>query len=373
MAPQPFVLVLRQRALSVCAHVIVPTKGIRGETQMVLPKNRPVFKESLLPEGQRRWRSFSVGLGLECVALTALLIVPLFMPQKFEAMQHYWVTPLEAPVIEPLKPQPPPKPVVVKKTVVKPPEPPKPEVVELPKPKIYNPVISSPVVKRAAPKVQAPDMTEVAKAFPDPHPTLGSSAVPTLRKPREEVQTGGFGDPNGVPANNKTDRNPNIVQLGGYDMPVGPGSGNGTGGAKGAKGVVASAGFGNGVATGSPGGGGGGRAVQQGTFDVKAADTPKIKQSAAASNTKPVEIISVPRPAYTDQARAKKVEGEVLVQVLFTASGQVEVMRVVSGLGYGLDESAEAAARQIRFRPAEQDGRPVDSPAIAHITFALAY
>jgi TonB family protein len=340
---------------------------------MLPPKNRPVFKESLLPDGKRRWGSFSLGLVLELVAVSIVVVLPLLMPQRFEAIQHYWVIPLEAPIIEAWKPQPTPKPVVVKKPVVKPPEPPKPEIVELPKPKIYNPVLSSPVVKRSTPKVKAPDMTEVAKAFPDPHPMLGSSALPTLRKPREAVQTGGFGDPNGVPTNNKTDRNPNIVQLGGYDMPVGPGSGNGTGGAKGSKGVVASAGFGNGVATGSPGGGGTGRAVEQGTFDVKAADTPKVKQTAAVSNTKPVEIFSVPRPVYTDQARAKKIEGDVLVQVVFTASGQVQVLRVVRGLGYGLDESAEEAARQIRFRPAEQDGRPVDSPAIAHITFELAY
>ena len=339
---------------------------------MAAVKNRPVFKEALLPEGKKRWGTFGVGLGLECVALTALVILPLLMPQKFEAMQHYWVTPLEAPVIEAWKPQPPPKPVVVKRQVVVKKEIPKPEVVEPPKPKIYNPVITSPVVKQVVRKVQAPDMTEVAKAFPDPNPMLGSSATPTLRKPREAVQTGGFGDPNGVPANGKTDRNPNIVQLGGYDMPTGPGSGNGTGGAKGAKGVVASAGFGNGVASGSPGGGGHGT-VQQGMFDVKAADTPKVKQTAVTSNVKPVEILSVPKPIYTDEARTRKIEGDVLVEVVFAASGEVKVVRVVRGLGYGLDEAAETAARQIRFKPAQQGGQPVDSPAIAHIKFELAY
>jgi len=339
---------------------------------MAAVKNRPVFKEALLPEGKKRWGTFGVGLGLECVALTALVILPLLMPQKFEAMQHYWVTPLEAPVIEAWKPQPPPKPVVVKRQVVVKKEIPKPEVVEPPKPKIYNPVITSPVVKQVVRKVQAPDMTEVAKAFPDPNPMLGSSATPTLRKPREAVQTGGFGDPNGIPANGKTDKNPNIVQLGGYDMPTGPGSGNGTGGAKGAKGVVASAGFGNGVASGSPGGGGHGT-VQQGMFDVKAADTPKVKQTAVTSNVKPVEILSVPKPIYTDEARTRKIEGDVLVEVVFAASGEVKVLRVVRGLGYGLDEAAETAARQIRFKPAQQGGQPVDSPAIAHIKFELAY
>lgn len=339
---------------------------------MAAVKNRPVFKDAILPEGKKRWGSFSVGLGLECVALTALVVLPLLMPQKFEAMQHYWVTPLEAPVIEAWKPQPPPKPVVVKREVVVKKEIPKPEVVEPPKPKIYNPVITSPVVKQVVRKVQAPDMTEVAKAFPDPNPMLGSSAVPNLKKPREAVQTGGFGDPNGVPTNNKTDKNPNIVQLGGYDMPTGPGSGNGTGGAKGAKGVVASAGFGNGVATGGPGGGGRGT-VQQGMFDVKAADTPKVKQTAVTSNVKPVEILSVPKPIYTDEARNRKIEGDVLVEVVFAASGEVKVVRVVRGLGFGLDEAAEAAARQIRFKPAMQDGQAVDSPAIAHIKFEMAY
>jgi TonB family protein len=337
---------------------------------MIPAKNQTVFRETLLPDGKRRWRSFGAGFGLEFIALAVVVVLPLLMPQKFEAVEHYWVMPLEAPVIQAWKPQPPPKPVVVKRReVVK--ELPKPEPVELPKPKIYNPVVTAPTVRQAR-KVQTPDMTQVAKVFPDPNRSLGSSAPPTLRKPREEVQTGGFGDPNGVPTNKNTNRNPNVAQVGAWDMPVGPGNGNGTGGAKGARGVVASSGFGNGVATGSTGGGSRG-VVQQGGFDVKAPTTPEVKHTAAPANTKPVEILSVPKPVYTQEGIAKKIEGDVLVQVLFTASGEVRVERVVRGLGYGLDESAEAAARQIRFRPAEQDGRPVDFAAIAHITFALAY
>jgi len=334
-------------------------------------KSQPVFRASLLPEGKKRWGSFGAGLGLECLALAAVVIVPLLMPQKFEAAQHYWVTPLEAPVIQPWKPQPPPKPkpVVAKHEVFKK-EIAKPEVVEVPKPKIYNPVFTSPVVKSApAKRIQAPEM-EVAKDFPNP--SLGSSAVPTLKKPKEQVQTGGFGDPNGVPANGKTDRNVNIAQLGSYDLPAGPGIGNGTGGAKGARGVVASTGFGNGVAVGGPSGGGHGT-VQQGMFDEKAADTPKVKQAAVVSNTKPVDVLFVPKPVYTDEGRSKKVEGFVRLQVLFAASGEVKVLRVLQGLGYGLDESAETAARQIRFKPAQQDGQPVDFEAPVRITFSLAY
>ena len=114
--------------------------------------------------------------------------------------------------------------------------------------------------------------------------------------------------------------------------------------------------------------------MQQGLFaDEKAADGPRVKQAAAVSNTNPVEILSRPKPVYTDEGRAKKIEGDVLVQVVFKASGEVQVERVVRGLGYGLDESAEAAARQIKFKPATQNGQAVDFPAVAHITFELAY
>jgi hypothetical protein len=49
------------------------------------------------------------------------------------------------------------------------------------------------------------------------------------------------------------------------------------------------------------------------------------------------------------------------------------VLRVIQGLGYGLDEAAVAAAQQIRFRAAIEDGQPVDSTAVVHIRFELAY
>jgi TonB family protein len=342
---------------------------------MVRKSSGAVFNDSLLPDGEKRWGSFGVGFVLECIALAIVVILPMLMPQKLEAVRSYWVMPLEAPHIEAWKPQPPPRPlpVVKRQIVVK--AIPKPVEIEVPKPKIYNPVITAPVAK-VAKKAPVPDPTQLAKAFPDPAPpiSLGSSAIPTLKKPREEVQTGGFGDPDGVRPNGKTDRNPNIAQLGSYDLPSGPGQGNGTGGANGAKGVVTSTGFGNGVAIGTGGTGTHGT-VQQGAFADERATVagPRVKQAAAVSNSKPVEILFKPKPEYTDEARAKKIEGEVLLQVIFAASGEVKVERVVQGLGYGLDGSAEAAAREIRFRPAQQEGQPVDSNAIVHITFALAY
>jgi periplasmic protein TonB len=333
--------------------------------------NGIVFNDALLPEGERRWSSFSVGLVLQVVALAIILVIPVLIPQRLTIVQHYWVMPLEAPLIEPWKPQPR-KQLPVKREVVK--EIPKPKLVEVvvPKPKIYTPVITAPVAKATPRKVQTPEI-EVAKVFPDQNPllSLGSSAPPTLKKPREAVQTGGFGDPNGVPDNGKTNRNPNITQLGSFDSPPGAGTGNGSGGAKGEKGVIASAGFGDSVAVGTSGANHG--AVKQGLFDERAVAGPRMKQTAAVSNSRPVEILFKPKPAYTDEARSKKIEGEVLLQVVFTSSGEVRVERVVQGLGYGLDASAESAARQIRFRPAQQEGQPVDSNAIVHITFQMTY
>ena len=68
-----------------------------------------------------------------------------------------------------------------------------------------------------------------------------------------------------------------------------------------------------------------------------------------------------------------KLEGEVLLQVLFTATEEVRVLDIVRGLGHGLDENAIRAAQQIRFKPARRDGEPVDSTATVHIIFQLAY
>ena len=79
--------------------------------------------------------------------------------------------------------------------------------------------------------------------------STGSSATPTIARAPSQVQTGGFGDPNGIPAKASQGKAVNIAALGSFDLPSGPGYGNGTGGAKGVPGVVVSSGFGNGTAT----------------------------------------------------------------------------------------------------------------------------
>ena len=206
----------------------------------------------------------------------------------------------------------------------------------------------------------------------------GSSAVPTIAAAPQHVQTGGFGDPNGVPARETNGKPVNIAQSGSFDLPTGPGSGNGTGGSKGVRGVVASTGFGNGTATGD---GSGAVNTSRGTvqksgFGDTAAVSPSQLRSKPADESSaklvPAEVISKPTPAYTTEARNLRIEGEVVLEVVFEASGKLRIVRVVQGLGHGLDESAVHAAEQIRFKPAKRDGQPSDYTALVHIVFQLA-
>ncbi|HST10129.1 MAG TPA: energy transducer TonB [Terriglobales bacterium] len=248
-----------------------------------------------------------------------------------------------------------------------------------PKPKINVEDTQAPNVQIAAAKPNLPAATPaIPKRLVQTNVfSTGSSATPTMAAAPQKVQTGGFGDPNGVPAQANSNGKPaNIAQLGSFDLPAGPGYGNGTGGAKGARGVVASTGFGNGVATGDGSGrintSRGNGVVRQAGFgdaDAAAVQTVRPKVAEAAPRIVPAEILSKPTPAYTDEARKARVEGEVLLEVVLEASGKVKVLRVVRGLGHGLDESAVRAAEQINFKPALRDGQPSDSTAVLHIIF----
>ena len=108
--------------------------------------------------------------------------------------------------------------------------------------------------------------------------------------------------------------------------------------------------------------------------DVSVGQTPaRTARSSIAAAADSVEILSKPRPEYTEEGRRMRIEGEVVLEVLFARSGDASVLRVVKGLGHGLDENAIAAARGIRFRPAQHEGAAVDSSAVVHIVFQLAY
>ena len=112
--------------------------------------------------------------------------------------------------------------------------------------------------------------------------------------------------------------------------------------------------------------------AQTAGFDRANAAVQPAAAVAAKPVDRPVEIVFKPTPEYTDEARSARVEGTVSLELEFTAGGDVRVLRVVRGLGHGLDEAAQRAAVRIRFKPAQSDGRPVDSRATVHITFRLS-
>jgi TonB family protein len=70
-------------------------------------------------------------------------------------------------------------------------------------------------------------------------------------------------------------------------------------------------------------------------------------------------LLSKPEPIYTDEARDNKLTGTVILKVIFSKSGQVTNIRLVSGLPFGLTKQAVEAARKIKFTPAMKDGQPV--------------
>jgi TonB family protein len=70
-------------------------------------------------------------------------------------------------------------------------------------------------------------------------------------------------------------------------------------------------------------------------------------------------LLLKPEPQYTDEARRNQITGTVMLRVVFSNSGQVEQIRAVQTLPFGLTERAIAAARQIKFLPATKGGRAV--------------
>lgn len=338
-------------------------------------------------EKERPWVSIAASYIMQTIALLALLVVAVIAPKVETPVLKYMT--LVAPELT--KPAP-----TVQAKPARPIAKIEPERIVTPVvPKIQPPPLQVHVPQRVHPVVVAevprPQLNVVASKFdskvlnnlPGPKPisrivatnTFGSSAAPTLSKVAPgKVQTGGFGDPNGVPLNGHGSAKPNIASVGSFDLPAGGGYGNGSGGKSGVRGTVASAGFGNGVAAQRGGSPGQGR-VQSTNF-VNAAPPPdQARQVKAADHqpvSTPVSIQSKPNPLYSAEARQLKIEGEVLLNVVFTAQGQVRVLNVARGLGHGLDEAARRAAQAIRFSPAIRDGHPVDSNATLHIVFQLS-
>jgi TonB family protein len=265
-----------------------------------------------------------------------------------------------------------------------PPEPPKvelqPRQIEMPKPKPEPKPIQM-EAKVNLPAVQPKPQTVILA--PQPKAAL-AAAMPaqntTVKPSTAPVHLGQtFGvtpNPNATrPATVAAIGNPNGGMNGPAVAPHGvvgsTGLGNGTkyGSSAGTPGKVASAGI--------PGATGTGNTSNYGK--VATAGIPGMTQVAAAPKmttqvvrATEVEVLSKPPVRYTSEARQLRVEGDVVLSVTFLANGQVVVHSVLQGLGHGLDEEARRVAAQIRFRPATNNGQPVDVTTKITITFQLA-
>jgi TonB family protein len=349
----------------------IGTKGVPARLEM-------------LPEGESRLGRVGISLILQIAILAFFVAIPIFFPERLKAVLNQQVVPLAMPVTE-IPTAPPPPPVVKAKM-----EPPKPAPVEIKlNPKQPHIFVQQKVLQPKIEKVEAkaPELTpapviqsqivdqsnqpkrprEEVKVAMD----TGSAATPTTKLAPKDVQTGGFGDPNGLPGKGDPNKTTNVNRAGLQALPGGPGYGNGTGGDKGARGVVASSGFGNGTAI-QESSGQKHAVATSGFANQTVADAAPVKK-AVDSGTTPVDITEKPKPVYTEEGRSLKLEGDVALDVVFLANGTLQVTKVVSGLGHGLDEAAVRAAQQIKFKPAKRDNENVDFPARIRIQFRLAY
>ncbi|MBS1849547.1 MAG: energy transducer TonB [Acidobacteria bacterium] len=345
------------------------------------------FQLGLLPERKMDWRTLVTSYGVEAAVILLILLVGAYWPQDISLRQRYTVTELIP------RPDLQPKPIKTRAAAH-----PVKTTKLLPKVAVSAPKLVVPKEFRVARKkkekeeeLEAPKvaLNSFAPAMPSVAGgarlakvvytgSFGSSATPTLNAPIEKVQTGGFGDPNGVQGQGKENARLTVAKVGSFDMPPGAGSGNGAGGAQGQKGVIASAGFGNGIAQSGQGDGrsnGRGTPIQTGGFGAQevAQGGGRSKAVDNGAPTTQVEITYKPNPVYTEEARQLRLQGEVLLEVMFGANGQLHVNRVVRGLGHGLDEAAIVAANQMHFKPALRNGLPVESTAVVHVVFQLAY
>jgi periplasmic protein TonB len=130
-------------------------------------------------------------------------------------------------------------------------------------------------------------------------------------------------------------------------------------------------------------GGPGGMAVPQGGAPAAApsalaateAPKPKLLAPRPADECSDPPVKPKPRaisqPAYTSAAREANVEGRVRVEVSVDATGKVTGVRLLSGLGYGLDDAALEAARRATFDPGTRCGKPVSATFVIAMRFSL--
>lgn len=129
------------------------------------------------------------------------------------------------------------------------------------------------------------------------------------------------------------------------------------------------------VPVGSPGGVPGGRPGGTGPVRQAArtleARAPEAAEGGCAEDESRPRPLSMPRPAYTEEARQAAIEGRVRIELSIDATGHITSARVVSPLGYGLDDAALSAVRDATFTPASRCGEAIASTFVLAVRFTL--
>ena len=85
----------------------------------------------------------------------------------------------------------------------------------------------------------------------------------------------------------------------------------------------------------------------------------------------PPSVLYKVEAQYSDQAVKAGLEGTVVLYMEVGPSGRASYIRVVRGLGLGLDEKAIEAVSRWQFRPGMKDGQPVTVTVTIQVNFRL--
>jgi TonB family protein len=92
-------------------------------------------------------------------------------------------------------------------------------------------------------------------------------------------------------------------------------------------------------------------------------------QSALAAGFKPPEFLNRVKPDYTDEAARADITATVEANVVFKADGEVGDVEIVRWAGFGLDEAAARAIRQLQFKPATRNHQAINARALIRYNF----
>ena len=192
--------------------------------------------------------------------------------------------------------------------------------IERPK-KISSPIVATPPVPVAAPRRPAPLAERPAPVIAPivAMPADKESRIGIVEETKADVESNGPGKGGGVGA--------------GVGAGVGPGDGSGIG----------------------PGSGGG---VGGGPY-------------RPGSGITPPRLLREVKADYTEDARRRGLAGEVVLEIVVRRDGSVGDVKILQGLGGGLNERAIDAVRQWRFAPAERLGGAVDVYVEVAVEFKL--